>query len=73
LARQEHFGDAVSVLEMNLGFFPESQSIWWELGQTLEAAGDSEEAVSAYRRGIAADPESGFTQFFQDRIDALGG
>ncbi len=73
LARQEHFGDAVSVLEMNLGFFPESQSIWWELGQTLEAAGDSEEAVSAYRNGIAADPESGFTQFFQDRIDALGG
>ncbi len=73
LARQGHFEDAVSVLEMNLGFFPESQSILWELGQTLEAKGDSASALSAYRKGLEVDQGSGFAQFFQEKVDALGG
>jgi hypothetical protein len=65
--------DGVSVLEMNLEFFPESQSVWWQLGQTLEATGDLEGALSAYRNGLTTDPASGFSQFFLERIDALGG
>ena len=73
LASQGAGEDALSVLEMNLEFFPESQSVWWQLGQTLEATGDSEGALSAYRNGLATDAESGFSQFFQERIVALGG
>jgi tetratricopeptide (TPR) repeat protein len=73
LARAGNVEDAVTVLEMNLGFFPESQSIWWQLAQTLEADGDLEAALSALRSGLAVDPESGFAQFFQEKISALGG
>ena len=73
LSRQGDYDDAVTVLEMNLGHFPEAQSIWWELGETLEAKGDREAARAAFRNGLALDPDGDSARFFQQKIDALGG
>ena len=65
--------DAVAVLRMNIELFPESQSIYWQLGQTLVAKGDSAEALTAFKTGKELDPNAGGAQFFQQWIDRLGG
>jgi len=54
--------DAIAHLGAALGFDPRYSAAWKLLGKVLAEAGRAEQALDAYRRGIAAAQEKGDIQ-----------
>ena len=50
---------AVTTFAINTRVYPRSANTWDSLGEALLAAGRRDEAIAAYRRAVALDPEFG--------------
>jgi predicted alpha/beta superfamily hydrolase len=71
LGRQRRFADATRVLEYGLGLHSDSSTLVYYLAQMLEHASETEEAIAAYRRVLAMEPDSGvsvMTTIFLDNL-----
>lgn len=58
LYRREDAATAIAVFEMNTRFAPRSANVWDSLGEALAAAGREAEAIAAYRKSLALDPDN---------------
>ena len=56
---------AVAAFAINTRVYPRSANTWDSLGEALLAAGRRDEAIGAYRRAVALDPE------FRSSVEAL--
>ncbi len=70
LVGEERGADAVALGRVALEFHGESTVVHTMMGQALEAAGDTEAAVAAYRQALELDPDN---RAAQRRLEALGG
>ncbi len=57
-ARQRRFAEAVVVLERRLRLPKPTANLWAEYGDALDATARTPEALEAYRKAVALDPES---------------
>lgn len=53
---EERLEAAVAVLYVNAHAYPESVNVWDSLGDAYEAAGRRADAIEAYERAAAMDP-----------------
>jgi tetratricopeptide (TPR) repeat protein len=58
LKEQGHLGEAAAILTQAVTLVPSLASAHLELGRTYEQAGLPDEALAAYRRALAAEPEN---------------
>jgi tetratricopeptide (TPR) repeat protein len=70
LRRAARYPEALGLLGVNLELFPRSAETFAVLGATHAAAGDTVNAISAYRRALELSPNS---QFLVQQIRRLGG
>jgi tetratricopeptide (TPR) repeat protein len=50
--------DAVEVLKLNVGMYPDSAGAWETLGEAQEKAGKKADAVESYKKALEKDPEN---------------
>jgi len=66
--RDDHLSDAVQVFETNRALYPD----WWvshaSLAEAYEASGRTDDALAAYRRAVALNPDY---REGRDRVEAL--
>lgn len=58
LATEERHSDAIAMYELNAEYFPESVTIWLELGQLYERVDDPARAIERYRRVLELAPDN---------------
>lgn len=56
LARRDHVQDGITVLELNLAFFPESAQTYFMLGELHGMRGDTTAAIGNYERSLELFP-----------------
>lgn len=70
LSGAERHAEALAVLELARGYFPESSQVELGLGQVYEALGRTQDAITAYRRVLELAPGHPGAE---RRLQALGG
>ena len=58
LLNAEDFDGAIAIFTANTEEFPESANVWDSLGEAYMKSGRDDEAVQAYERSLALDPEN---------------
>ena len=61
---------ALSIFRINTRAYPHSANAWDSLGEALAIAGRKEDAIAAYRRALAVDPEYGASRAALERLGA---
>jgi pimeloyl-ACP methyl ester carboxylesterase len=62
--------DAVEVLKLNVGMYPESGNAWETLGEAQEKAGKKAEAVESYKKALEKDPGNSQAKEKLKRLEA---
>lgn len=64
---------ALALLELNTRYYPRSPNTWDSLAEALEAGGDKEAALAAYRKALDLAPSYPSAQAGLQRLQAAGG
>jgi CubicO group peptidase (beta-lactamase class C family) len=64
-------GEAVEILKLNVGAFPESFNVYDSLGEAYMAGGDYDLAIANYSKSLELNPENGNAEEKIDRIREL--
>jgi len=65
LIAKKRYNDAVEVLKLNAEFYPNSANVYYSLDDALAAAGRTDDAIKAYEKAVAIEPNT------QTSVDAL--
>jgi tetratricopeptide (TPR) repeat protein len=70
LQGEGHLAEAIDVLKLNTGMYPDSSNAYETLGEAYEKAGQKPLAVESYRKALEKDSENGQAK---DKLKALEG
>lgn len=73
LIDENRLDEAVAVLYVNARAYPESVNVWDSLGDAYQAAGRNAEAIDAFERAAAMDPNGALGGSARRKAEELRG